>query len=80
MKNYYEFDEDIDMMEPEPTIRMKCINCGYEEDMPAWLYGEFADTEFSSYHEPPCFVCIKCNKETLYKKGINLINKNTTKR
>ncbi len=23
-------------------------NCGYEEDMPAWLYGEFADTDFSS--------------------------------
>lgn len=76
MNNYYEFDDDIDTIEPEPTIRMKCINCGYEEDMPAWLYGEFADTDFSSSEkEPPCFVCVKCNKETLYKKGIKFKTK-----
>lgn len=29
----------------EETVRMRCERCGYEEDVPEWVYGEFADED-----------------------------------
>lgn len=52
MKNYH--DEDIDifsddfLIAKDSYIRMKCTNCGYEEDMPDFVYGE--EAEITSHH------------------------------
>ncbi|MEF2782213.1 MAG: hypothetical protein U0N20_03880 [Clostridium sp.] len=48
---------------------MKCTNCGYEEDMPEFVYGEEADYLLDiGDTTPPCFQCPKCHEDTLYKK------------
>ena len=38
-------DDSIELdapIERDTFIRMKCINCGYEEDIPEFVYGEEA--------------------------------------
>ena len=54
-------------------IEMKCLNCGYEENMPDWCYDEVAEILKLDYpDEKPHIVCPKCNKETLYSKEYTL--------
>ena len=72
MKNYH--DEDIDifsddfLIAKDSYIRMKCTNCGYEEEMPDFVYGEEADYLIEiGDNEPPCFQCHKCHEDTLYR-------------
>lgn len=58
-----------DLNYKEETITMQCTNCGYEEEMPAWCYGEEADyLEETNDSEPPCWQCPKCYHETLYRR------------
>lgn len=57
--NNFDYFEDDDFLEPEPTITMRCIKCGYEEEMPAWLYGEFMECEGGNDDEPLGFQCAK---------------------
>ena len=64
-------EEDLDYS--ESYIEMKCIRCGYEEEMPTWVYGEEADfLSDIGDPSPPCWQCPKCHKDTLYRKGIKL--------
>ena len=67
MTNYH--DEDIDifsddfLIAKDSYIRMKCTNCGYEEEADYLI--EIGD------NEPPCFQCPKCHEDTLYRKRQN---------
>lgn len=64
-------EEDLNFR--ESYIEMKCIHCGYEEEMPTDCYGEEADYLLDiGETTPPCWQCPKCHKDTLYKKGIKL--------
>lgn len=60
-----------DLKFKDSYIRMKCISCGYEEDMPVDCYAEEADFLIDiGETTPPCWQCPKCHKDTLYRKGI----------
>ena len=37
-----EWIEYLCSSEPDEKYEMKCIKCGYEEKVPAWIVGEFA--------------------------------------
>lgn len=54
--------------EPEEKYEMKCIRCGYEEKVPAWIIGEFAgeNKEMGKSGEV-ALECPKCNG-AMYKK------------
>lgn len=61
---------DESFVEHDTYIQMKCIQCGYQEDMPTFVYSEEADFLMDEgVTEPPCFCCPKCGRETLYRKG-----------
>lgn len=68
MSKIYKFDNLIPANE-SPLVELKCILCGYEEQIPAGMYESAA--EFSEYYgcdEPPSFFCINCMCESLYLK------------
>ena len=73
MNIYHEDDFDF-LNDPDIArdsyIQMKCTNCGHEEDMPEFVYGEEADYLLDiGDTTPPCFQCPKCHKDTLYRKN-----------
>ncbi len=69
-------EETIDTMITEDDLNyrteyidMKCTNCGHEEKMPDWCYGE--DAEYLREIEDPeplTWQCCKCHKDTLVRK------------
>ena len=70
-----EFDHlfEDELIARDKYIEMKCSNCGYEENMPDWVYGEealFLKEEGST--DPPCWNCPKCHQDSLYRKSIVL--------
>lgn len=63
------YDVELDSIEKDTYIDMKCISCGYEEQMPAWVYGEEADFLLEEGDpEPPTWQCPKCYKDTFLRK------------
>ncbi len=62
-----DFDEIDDF--DNSYVSMKCLNCGYEEDMPSWCYDEVAYMlKLDDPNEEPHIVCPRCNEETLFSK------------
>lgn len=61
-------EEEIQLLlgeeEPEETIRMKCKDCGYEEDTPKWILDEMIEIHPGV---KPSNGCVKCNG-TMYIK------------
>ncbi|MEG0403702.1 MAG: hypothetical protein RR571_04900, partial [Anaerorhabdus sp.] len=58
-----------DIIQNDSFVKMKCTQCGYEEDMPGWCFDEVAEMmEFDGDTDLPHIVCPRCNHETLYKK------------
>lgn len=65
---------DEDDIAKDTYYPMKCIQCGYEEKMPDFVYDEEAD-----FKKEPCFHCPKCDKPAFYLKRIALEKMNTNK-
>lgn len=65
-------DDSIELdapIERDTFIRMKCINCGYEEDIPEFVYGEEAEfLRDIDCDDPATFNCPRCHKDTLLRK------------
>lgn len=55
--------------EPDTYIRMKCSTCGYEENVPDWILGEFREMDIATGHSERevSTECPKCG-EAMYKK------------
>ena len=69
-----EFEDDL--IAKDDYIEMKCTNCGYEEEMPDWVYGEEAlFLREEGITDPPCWNCPKCHQDSLYRKSIVLNSK-----
>ena len=67
MKTVLEEFED-NLIAKDDYIEMKCINCGYEEEMPDWVYGEEAlFLREEGITDPPCWNCPKCHQDSLYR-------------
>jgi predicted nucleic-acid-binding Zn-ribbon protein len=63
------YDVELESITEDTYIDMKCTSCGYEEQMPDWVYGEEADFLLDEGDpEPPTWQCPKCYKETLLRK------------
>ena len=75
MTPFLNFDPDLDshFIEKDNYIEMKWFRCGYEEELPNFVYGEEAAyLKEIGVSTPPCFHCIQCRNDTLYRKGIKL--------
>lgn len=69
-----EFEDNL--IAKDDYIEMKCTNCGYEEEMPDWVYGEEAlFLREEGITDPPCWNCPKCHQDSLYRKSIVLNSK-----
>lgn len=54
--------------EPEEKYNMKCIRCGYEEKIPAWIVGEFAgENRAMGKTGEVALECPRCNG-AMYRK------------
>lgn len=63
------YDVQLESIQKDEYIDMKCTNCGYEEQMPDWVYGEEAGFLIEEGDpEPPAWQCVKCHKDTLVRK------------
>ena len=62
-------DYILDPVETEEKYRMRCIGCGYEEDVPAWIVGVFAgeDRAMGKKREV-ALECPRCNGAMYRKK------------
>ena len=49
---------------------MKCSKCGYEEDVPDWVLGEFVEEDIASGHgdREVSTECPRCNTAMFKKK------------
>lgn len=65
---------DDDYIAKDTYYSMKCIKCGYEEEMPSFVYDEMAD-----FSKEPRFHCPKCDKPAFYLKRIALEKMNINK-
>ena len=65
-------DYDESLIAKDSYIEMKCINCGHEEKMPSFIYGEEADYLLDiGVDDSPCFQCSKCHQDTYIEKEFN---------
>ena len=70
-KDFDCYPDDDDLIQEDKTIEMKCTNCGYEEDMPDWVYGKEAlFLREEGITDPPCWNPPKCHQDSLYRKNI----------
>lgn len=68
-KNAYENYDDYpltseDLVEPRDTYtRMKCLKCGYEENLPDWILDEFCKEDRMNSHNDRqvSTECQRCN-------------------
>ncbi len=61
----------MDFLGPKDTyIRIKCRRCGYEENIPDWVYGEFKGEDIASKKDEKETVvaCLKYIQEMFKKK------------
>ncbi len=72
LENYDDYDLTIeDLLGPKDTyIRMKCSRCGYEENVPDWILGEFRGEDIASGHgeREVSIECPRCNGAMFKKK------------
>jgi len=71
--NEFDYLFEDELIARDKYIEMKCTNCGYEEEMPDWVYGEEAlFLKEEGITDPPCWNCPKCHQDSLYRKSIVL--------
>ena len=63
-----EWIEYLCSSEPDEKYEMKCIKCGYEEKVPAWIVGEFAgENKALGNTNEIAIECPRCNG-AMYRK------------
>lgn len=63
-----EWIEYLCSSEPDEKYEMKCIKCGYEEKVPAWIVGEFAEENKALGNTNEVAIeCPRCNG-AMYRK------------
>lgn len=63
-----EWIEYLCSSEPDEKYEMKCIKCGYEEKVPAWIIGEFAgENKALGNTNRVAIECPRCNG-AIYRK------------
>lgn len=63
-------EEILEFLGPRDTyIKMKCSKCGYEENVPDWVYGEFRgeDIALGKADKKTAVECPKCHG-AMFKK------------
>ncbi len=70
--NYDDYDLTIEeLLGPRDTYaRMRCSRCGYEENVPDWVLGEFRGEDIASGHgdREVSTECPRCNGAMFKKK------------
>ena len=62
-------DYSLDRVEPQERYRMRCIRCGYDEEIPVWIVSEFAGEDRTMGKKwEVALECPRCNGAMYRKK------------